>query len=186
MLITYGVCDALDHSSKNENEGGKLGIDVTDELKQDFDFTLLSDDTLLSKMKEISKDIKNLKQYKTNTKNPICIITVDKKVNQKEICNKLEILNKNIRILVIIDEKSNNINYPYMLLWRVVNNIDAQRDIYIYKQSVFIDATNKDTRDDYHRIWPDDVVCTKKVIQDLQKRDLINIDDTFIKQFAIY
>ena len=43
MLISYGVCDALDHSSNKPNEGGKLGIDCTEPLEENVDFELLED-----------------------------------------------------------------------------------------------------------------------------------------------
>jgi 4-hydroxy-3-polyprenylbenzoate decarboxylase len=186
MLISYGVCDALDHSSPIANEGGKLGIDVTQDINKKFDFELIEDNLLLSKLQDISKDIINTKQYKKHTKNPICIISINKTCNQKDIFDKISILNKNIRIVIVVDDKSNNINYPYMLIWRIVNNIDAQRDIYIYDDNIFVDATNKDTRDNFNRVWPDDVICNKDIINNLIKNDLIKIDDKFIKEFGIY
>jgi len=186
MLISYGVCDALDHSSNIANEGGKLGIDVVDDVVLNFDFDLLQDKDLLEKMQKITKVVKSLKQYKTNTKNPICVISVDKNQNQKEIFDLLKPLVTNIRILVAVDNNCNNLNYPYMLLWRVVNNIDAQRDIVTYKDSVFIDGTNKNKLDGFNRVWPPDTNCTKEAIDSLSKRGLIDIDKNFIEQFGIY
>ena len=56
MLISYGVCDALDHSSNKPNEGGKLGVDCTEPLEQSFDFELLDDAILLEKMQNLSID----------------------------------------------------------------------------------------------------------------------------------
>jgi 4-hydroxy-3-polyprenylbenzoate decarboxylase len=71
-----------------------------------------------------------------------------------------------------------------MLIWRVTNNIDALRDIFI-DNFIGIDGTNKSEIDGFTREWPDDVNCTKSVIEDLRKRKLINISDKEIKYFQI-
>ena len=72
-----------------------------------------------------------------------------------------------------------------MLIWRVVNNIDSNRDIYIDGQTVSIDATNKNSHDNFQRRWPDDVLCTASVIDDLKKRKIIDIDDNFINKWGL-
>lgn len=71
-----------------------------------------------------------------------------------------------------------------MLLWRVVNNIDAQRDI-VLKPFIAIDGTNKSEVDGFNREWPKDTHCTKEVLNSLQKRGIIDIDDKFIKKFGL-
>ena len=186
MLISYGVCDALDHSSNKPNEGGKLGLDATGEVENYQKIDLLDDATLLAKMQVISNDIRALKQYKTNTKNPICVIAVEKNKTQKMLIDELQPLFAHIKILVIVDEAKNNLDSAYMLIWRVVNNIDAKRDVFIYGSSVAIDATNKSELDGFMREWPEDTDCTKEVLEDLQKRGLIKYDDKFIKKYLIY
>jgi len=166
ILITKGVVDALDHSSPKFAVGGKLGIDCTGNDIAELGIEVLEDDVLLEKMQNISKDIKGLKQYYTDTKSPIVVITVEKNRSQKYLIDELKPLFNHIKILAIID--------------RVVNNIDSNRDIYIDDQTVSIDATNKNTHDNFQRRWPDDVVCTKSVIDDLRQREIIDIDDEFI------
>jgi len=71
-----------------------------------------------------------------------------------------------------------------MLLWRVVNNIDAQRDITL-EPFMTVDGTNKSTIDGFNREWPGDTFCTKEVLDSLQERGLIEIDETFIKKFGL-
>ena len=71
-----------------------------------------------------------------------------------------------------------------MLLWRVVNNIDALRDV-ILEPFIAIDGTNKSEIDGFNREWPDDTHCTKEVLDDLQKRGLIDIDEKFIREFGL-
>ena len=185
ILITKGVVDALDHSSPRFALGGKLGIDCTNDEIKSSNITLLSDYELLLKIQEISTDIKDLKQYHTDTKNPICIVKVSKNRSQKYLFEELKPLFNHIKILVIVDEKNNDLENAYMLVWRVVNNIDSNRDIFIDGQTIGIDATNKNTLDNFQRRWPDDVVCTKSVIDDLRKRNIINVSDEFISKWGI-
>jgi len=185
ILITKGVVDALDHSSPKFAVGGKLGIDCTGNSISPLGIDILDDNVLLEKMQNISKDIKGLKQYYKNTSNPITVISVEKNRSQKYLVDELSPLFNHIKILVIIDVKNNDLENPYMLVWRVVNNIDSNRDIYINGQTVSVDATNKNGHDHFQRRWPDDVVCTKSVIEDLQKRKIIDIDDTFINKWGL-
>ena len=185
LLITKGVVDALDHSSCRFALGGKLGIDCTGDEIEESGIILLNDGELLVKTREICKDIKDLKQYHTDTKNPICVISVEKNRSQKYLVQELKPLFSHIKILVIVDEKNNDLENPYMLVWRVVNNIDAQRDIFIDNQTICIDATNKNKLDNFLRRWPDDVVCTKSVIDDLRERKILDIDEQFIKKWGI-
>ena len=185
ILITRGVVDALDHSSPRFALGGKLGLDCTGDEVSELGIKLKEDEKLLKKMRKIDENIIDLKQYYTDTKNPICIITVDKTRSQKKTFEELRPLFKNIKILVMIDKENNDLDNPYMLLWRVVNNIDSNRDIFLEDNTIGIDATNKNQLDNFQRRWPDDVVCTKSVIEDLRSRGIIDVQDQFIKQFGL-
>ncbi len=184
ILITQGIIDALDHTANESLVGGKLGINATAKEVENGVETLLSDKILLEKMKEIDSNILELKQYFTHTKNPICIILVNKVESMQNIITKLKPLQKHIKLLVIADKSNNEIDNPYMLLWRVVNNIDAQRDVTL-EPFISIDGTNKSKLDGFNREWPGDTLCTKEVLDDLQKRGLIDIDEKFIRKFGL-
>ena len=147
ILITQGVVDALDHSSPKFARGGKLGIDCTGDEIEHLGITLLSDEELLSKVQQISDEVTALRQYETDTKNPICVIKTKKTRNQKYLIEDLKQLSEYIKILIIVDDEKNDVNNPYMLIWRVVNNIDASRDIYVINNLIAIDGTNKNKLD---------------------------------------
>ncbi len=184
ILITRGIVDHLDHSSSEQFVGGKLGIDATGDVVERGIRNPIDDAQLLEKMQAIDSDILELRQYYADTKTPICIITVNKSKSIQSDIAKIYSLEEHIRLLVIIDKTNNNINEPYMLLWRVVNNIDAQRDISL-EPFITIDATNKGAADGYEREWPGDVLCSKEVLDSLQERGLIDIDEVFIKKFGL-
>jgi 4-hydroxy-3-polyprenylbenzoate decarboxylase len=186
ILISKGVVDALDHSSPKFAVGGKLGLDCTGEEIDDVAINLLSDDDLLERMKKIADEVKDLKQYFTNTKNPITVITIDKTRSQKHLFEDLKPLFENMKILVAVDAANqNDVENTYMLVWRVVNNIDSNRDIYCDANTICIDATNKNSFDNFQRRWPDDVDCTPSVLESLQTRGIIDISDDFKKEFQL-
>ena len=190
ILVSKGILDALDHSSPKPLVGGKFGIDVT----SDDEVVLpkiekIADKLLLEQLRKKAShlDIRDLKTYFSETQNPITFLTVNK--NGKSVSSKLDIFKEfreHIRILIIVDSESNSLDNLYMLLWRVVNNIDSQRDISMDKEFIVIDATNKIPNVDiFNREWPDDVLCDKDVLADLRKRNLIEIQDDFVEKFQL-
>ncbi|MBL4729976.1 MAG: menaquinone biosynthesis decarboxylase, partial [Sulfurimonas sp.] len=184
MFITEGILDALDHSSPETLVGGKLGIDVTSahvvEAPQ-----FMTDDALLKEVKALIDDTVEIHQYMTITKNPITVISLHKKQSAKVYFKALEPLSKYLRIVVFIDAPKNDIFNPYMLVWRVTNNIDAGRDIFTADLMVGIDGTNKNKLDNYTREWPADVECTQSVIDDLKQRKIWDLEDKLCNRFQL-
>ena len=185
MLVSKGVIDALEHTSQKFAVGGKLGLDCTGDEIAELGITILEDEDLLKRMQNITNDVKNLKQYFTDTKNPITVISVDKTRNQKFLFEDLKPLFGYIKILIIVDNAKNDVNNPYMLVWRVANNIDSNRDLYIDDNTICLDATNKNSFDNFKRRWPDDVDCTKEVLDSLRQRKILDVSDEFINKFYL-
>ncbi len=184
IFITKGIVDHLDHSANEQFVGGKLGVDATEDEVEEGIKELLEDSLLLDKMQAIDSTIVSLKHYMKDTKNPICVIAVDKKESQLKVIDKLKVLKDNIKLLIIVDRANNDIDDSYMLIWRVVNNIDAQRDV-LLEPFIAIDATNKCELDGFKREWPKDTFCTKSVLDGLQEKGIIDIDENFIKRFGL-
>jgi 4-hydroxy-3-polyprenylbenzoate decarboxylase len=111
-------------------------------------------------------------------------VAVDKKASQQKLIKSLKVLQSHIKILVIVDRENNDLKNPYMLIWRVVNNIDAGRDVSL-KPFIAIDATQKGKVDGYKREWPGDTLCTKEVLDRLQEIGVIDIDEAFIRKFGL-
>lgn len=184
LFISEGILDALDHSSPEELVGGKLGIDVTAANKVEAP-NLLSDEELLKRVKELIPDVVNLHQYMRRTKNPVTVISVNKTKNAKEYFDALISLSTHIRIVVFIDDKANDVFNSYMTIWRVTNNMDAQRDIFISGLMVGIDGTNKTSLDGFSRRWPDDVDCTPSVVESLKEKGLWDLSDKLYKKYQL-
>ncbi|WP_420827471.1 menaquinone biosynthesis decarboxylase [Nitrosophilus alvini] len=184
ILISEGVVDHLDHSSDVQFVGGKLGVDATGEEIDELGIELLSDEELLEKFRKIDPNVIGLRQYKQDTKNPITLISYNKQRCVKKLFEDIEALKYHIKILVVVDYDENDLNNPYMLIWRVVNNIDAKRDV-LLEPFIMIDGTNKNRLDGFEREWPPDTVCDKDVIENLKKRVLIDVDEEFLRRFQI-
>jgi len=188
ILISEGVCDALDHSSPTYAYGGKLGIDCTEDNVNFPKKDIISDEELFAKIKDLDSDIVEIKQYKTYTKTPITVLKTKKTKPVKESYELLRPIKAHTKLLVFVDEKKNDLDNPYMLIWRVVNNIDAKRDIYLEKEYIGINATNKNELnelDGFTRRWPDDTDCNKEIIDSLINRGLIDVDEEFLRKFRI-
>jgi 4-hydroxy-3-polyprenylbenzoate decarboxylase len=135
--------------------------------------------------RDVESTICDLRQYKTYTKTPISIISIDKKEKIKEIFSRLKSLKPYTKLVIFVDKNKNNLNNPYMLLWRIVNNIDASRDIFLEKEFIGVDATNKGLVEGFARRWPDDTDCDMQIIEDLRSRGLLEVSDDFLKKYYI-
>ncbi|NPA57907.1 MAG: menaquinone biosynthesis decarboxylase, partial [Aquificae bacterium] len=104
FLITEGIVDQLDHSSYEPLIGGKLGIDATGKPVE-RKVSVLPDGELEEKVKKLDGDVVELKQYFTDTPNPITVIKVNKTKPVREIFNKLKSLKDHLRIVFFVDSE---------------------------------------------------------------------------------
>ena len=176
-LFSEGVCDALDHSSPSFAEGGKLGIDCTGNEVENPPLEILDNQDLLDNLSSIIPLSKTLRQYFLDTKNPITLLGVQKDSHSLQKFLKKSAfanLQKHLRILILLDDSKNDLENLYMILWRVVNNIDSKRDIRILGEIVIIDATDKNADDGYHREWPKETDCDSKTLESLAQKGLLS------------
>ncbi len=184
LFISEGILDALDHSSAESLVGGKLGIDLLAMHKVEAP-ELLGDEELLLKVQEVLPEAVHLHQFMRRTKNPVTVISIHKTKNVREYFNVLLTLRPYLRIVVFVDEAKNDVFNPYMLIWRVTNNMDALRDIFISDLMVGVDGTNKSLVDGFLRKWPDDVLCTPSVVEELQRKGLWDLDEKSSYKFQL-
>ncbi|AXL31846.1 menaquinone biosynthesis decarboxylase [Campylobacter jejuni] len=183
ILISEGICDQLDHASPNSCFGGKAGLDACEETQVE-ELEILEDEKLLELFKT-RVELLNLKQFYKESKSPIVCILLDKKEKIEQSFNKLLEFKKHFRILVFLDTE-NKLENPYMLVWRVVNNIDAKRDIFIKEKRLGVDASAKGEAEGYLRTWPKQTDCTKSVIEDLILRNILENNPDLFNKFEIF
>ncbi|EAH9320056.1 menaquinone biosynthesis decarboxylase [Campylobacter coli] len=183
ILISEGICDQLDHASPNSYFGGKAGLDACEEIQVE-ELEILEDEKLLELFKT-KVELLNLKQFYKESKSPIVCILLDKKEKIKQSFDKLLEFKKHFRILVFLDAE-NKLENSYMLVWRVVNNIDAKRDIFIKEERLGVDASAKGKAEGYLRAWPKQTDCTKSVIEDLILRNILENNPDLFNKFEIF
>ncbi|EIQ6962227.1 menaquinone biosynthesis decarboxylase [Campylobacter coli] len=183
ILISEGICDQLDHASPNSCFGGKAGLDACQEIQVE-ELEILEDEKLLELFKT-KVELLNLKQFYKESKSPIVCILLDKKEKIKQSFDKLLEFKKHFRILVFLDAE-NKLENSYMLVWRVVNNIDAKRDIFIKEERLGVDASAKGKAEGYLRAWPKQTDCTKSVIEDLILRNILENNPDLFNKFEIF
>ncbi|MFK0390607.1 menaquinone biosynthesis decarboxylase [Campylobacter jejuni] len=183
ILISEGICDQLDHASPNSCFGGKAGLDACEEIQVE-ELEILEDEKLLVLFK-IKVELLNLKQFNKESKSPIVCILLDKKEKIEQSFDKLLEFKKHFRILVFLDAE-NKLENSYMLVWRVVNNIDAKRDIFIKEERLGVDASAKGEAEGYLRAWPKQTDCTKSVIEDLILRNILENNPDLFNKFEIF
>ncbi|EAI4083706.1 menaquinone biosynthesis decarboxylase [Campylobacter jejuni] len=183
ILISEGICDQLDHASPNSCFGGKAGLDACEETQVE-ELEILEDEKLLELFKT-KVELLNLKQFYKESKSPIVCILLDKKEKIEQSFDKLLEFKKYFRILVFLDAE-NKLENPYMLVWRVVNNIDAKRDIFIKEERLGVDASAKGEAEGYLRAWPKQTDCTKSVIEDLILRNILENNPDLFNKFEIF
>ncbi|MCX2682915.1 menaquinone biosynthesis decarboxylase [Campylobacter sp. MIT 21-1685] len=183
ILLSEGICDQLDHASANACFGGKAGLDACS--KAHLETLELVDDETLKKIFENKMQVYALKQFYKKSQSPIVCVLLEKKKRIVELFESLLEYKKHFRIVVFLD-KENKLENPYMLLWRVVNNIDAKRDIFIREQRVGLDATTKGILEDYKREWPHQTDCSKSVVEGLILRNIIKDEQKLFDKFEIF
>ena len=184
LLLSSGVCDQLDHASPNACYGGKLGIDASIDCAPKKP-EILSDSELLAKFQSINNGILAIKQIFCESKNPIIYVKFAKNALVRDVFKALLSFKAHFKILIFLDEKA-RLDNDYMNVWRITNNIDALRDIFIDGEQICIDATSKGEIENYPRKWPDETNCTRSVINELIKKGLLENDLKFFEKYEIF
>lgn len=143
LFFCEGPLDALDHSSAKALYGCRLGVDATSQRKTKED---------------------------DGVENTFAVITIDKKENYQGRNAVEEYMKDHADKFVICVEDSVDSKDMSTVMWKVFNNIDAQRDIVIQGHKIGIDATKKLTGEGITRDWPDDITMTEDVKQAVEER----------------
>ena len=71
-------------------------------------------------------------------------------------------------------------------IWRVTNNIDALRDIYIDGENFCVNATSKSELEGYTRGWPMQTDCKREVVAELIRRGVVKDEPELFHKFEIF
>ena len=139
----------------------------------------------MAKFQSIAPNVRELRQFKKQSKTPICVVKFEKDHPVKELFTKLLAFTEFFKLLVVVDMQ-NYLENPYMLLWRVTNNIDALRDIYAEGEVFCVEATSQDVLEGYTRGWPMQTDCERDVVAELVRRGVVKDEPELFSKFEIF
>ena len=171
IWIIRGVLDVLDHSAANPLFGAKIGIDLTTRVPGEPDRKKHTDVQIpsvsLSPVQGIELAGRSLKGivscYPLDEpgKNRIILFGVDKTPERggdyfaRGLQEIKELENYNIMILY---DKEIELSDSSLVLWKLFNNVDPERDFYRKENRLIVDACRKGPAEGYTRKWPDDIL----------------------------
>ncbi|MCO4781070.1 MAG: menaquinone biosynthesis decarboxylase [Candidatus Cloacimonetes bacterium] len=190
IFITEGIVDALDHSAPQKLFGGKLGIDISHAIEGEPWFEAQPPvkgvppklEYMDQELAMLNSAITGFITYGMQSNNPVMILRVHKRTNP----NIGSILSKSIfskanlsffKIFIVVDEKNPDLSDGHRIMWRIFNNIDANRDLFLNEDRMLIDATYKTKEEGFNREWPDDLEMSEEVIKNV---------DNYQEKFGIF
>ena len=170
ITIVKGILDVLDHASPLPNFGSKLGIDLTERFKDEppriekkAPVNLLSRATVKNLiLSNVSGAADCLPLAENSAEqhpvlNAIMAVSIEKKSNRsgKAIATDILMLEDlgAYNIFILFDKEIDLDDAP-LILWKLFNNVDPERDITIHDGRVVIDASIKGPTDGHFREWP--------------------------------
>ncbi|MDF2676264.1 MAG: menaquinone biosynthesis decarboxylase [Bacillota bacterium] len=145
LVFSQGPLDALDHSSNEALFGCRLGVDAT------------------------NKKLFNINNGQTAMKNSYHIISIDKNSsNQGKEALKEYMKNHSDKFVIVVDSVSpENLS---VVMWKLFNNIDADRDLLFLDDKIGIDATKKLKEEGLKRDWPNDIEMSEEIKEFVNER----------------
>jgi len=186
--ITEGPLDALDHSSKKPFFGSRLGIDATTKFKEETDYDLNSEKEslfyqniiqtdLLFQLKQTFSFVLNIRLPQNDQYYKVLMIqiekTSDQDVKRLNIYLRKDPQFNQFKWIGVFDQYT-DINKNGQCFWRLFNNIDAKRDLYLDEIASFkvvtIDATRKLPCENGNRQWPNDIIMSEEIKNKVDKK----------------
>ncbi len=179
LFFSEGILDVLNHASDRAVYGSKLGIDLTEKIKGEDEFkrtlTNISSQPSLSpeSIIETFTEITSCKIIEKKNNHKVALATIDKKFMHQGLNLIEKFMSADdfslITVLIIL-ESHENINDSSTVMWKVLNNIDPKRDIYLFENRIGIDVTCKTGEKNYAQIWPDEITMSNQVIKAVDQK----------------
>lgn len=174
VTLTQGVLDVLDHAAPAPVFGAKIGIDLTRRLPEEPPRSVLQPETRAFSMKEVAKtlreDVPGVLEVRTYTPSGESSRAEPKarlvllRVNRDEIKDRigyseriLKVLSSGWAIYILLLDRDVDLSKDSRLAWKLLNNVDPQRDIQWHGQCVLVDACRKTPADGHLREWPEEL-----------------------------
>jgi 4-hydroxy-3-polyprenylbenzoate decarboxylase len=178
LISAKGVLDVLDHSSPTPNFGAKVGLDLTERFSGEPVRTDINKDAkttpplsadqikgLLANLPEGLKTICAIQPWdlsqevvlKKPVRNRILLIGLDRdqavagQTYAEQILSQKKLAPYNI---VLLYDANIDLKDMSLILWKLFNNVDPERDLHFKNSRVVVDACRKTPADGHLREWP--------------------------------
>ncbi len=168
IVINNGVLDVLDHSAPNPLYGAKIGIDLTSRVpgeppRKEYSWakTSLSSQKAFKVASKALEGIISCCPLKEPGHNSVILFSVEKAPHRggRYFAHGLPALEElNGYNIIVLFDKDIQLSDSSLVLWKLFNNVDPERDFYRKDNRLIIDACRKGSMDGHDREWPEDIV----------------------------
>jgi 4-hydroxy-3-polyprenylbenzoate decarboxylase len=175
LTLTKGILDVLDHSAPIPNYGTKIGIDLTARMvgepprrpaREPAAETPPSLEELLTRIQGQCEGVTKARWFpppsssKPSWHNRILFLAVakDKSRTGRSFAECLLTATElqAFSIILLYDHQV-DLGDASLLLWKMFNNVDPGRDLFVRDHRVVVDACKKTPGDGHPREWPDEL-----------------------------
>jgi 4-hydroxy-3-polyprenylbenzoate decarboxylase len=179
VFTAEGILDALDHAAPCAFFGGKLGVDATRRIagesprpEQTLRRGIIDQSDTLLRLKALDDGFADLRIIFNDICLPLAILKISKNANKRgPFFRDLLLSSKAFSYgIAVFYDKDVNLDDDALLLWKIFNNVDPQRDIVIREKVAIIDATTKSDLDGHQRPWPEELINRPGIKQRVDAR----------------
>lgn len=177
LTLTKGALDVLDHSSPIPNFGSKIGVDLTDRFSGEpqrlpsLSMQAVRPADIEGRLATIQQQVEGIQNIRcfpdpektdrfNRVRNRILLLTVDRG-DDKPIQYYVDTLLKKSELkifnMMILYDRAIDLQDNSLLLWKIFNNVDPQRDLHQQDGRLVIDACKKGPADGHTREWPEEL-----------------------------
>ena len=174
-LLTRGPADALDHASRAWSYGGKLIIDATSKLPEERGEAVGSrpeqnePDDFLSFLPAPAEALPSVEGLLEQRQTPdgfwLARLDAARPGSVRELAVQLaqQRAARGMRHLLLVDGET-DIHNLQDVWWTALNNIDAERDVWVQDRLLVWDGTDKRPEEGFSRQWPEKIRMSREIV----------------------
>lgn len=179
LFFSEGILDVLNHASDQSLYGSKLGIDATRVIDGEPPKSPAPDEIptpeagIVERVKENFPEVRSSRLINLSARRPILLVALDKQ-QPGQGTGFIRTFFENdafqsIGILLVL-EAHVNLDNTSQVLWKLFNNLDPKRDVYVFDHRVGIDVTRKMAEEGYRQTWPEEIVMSDDIVQRVDQK----------------
>jgi 4-hydroxy-3-polyprenylbenzoate decarboxylase len=179
LFFSEGILDVLNHASDQSLYGSKLGIDATRVIDGEPPKSPAPDEMptpeagIVERVKENFPEVRSSRLINLSARRPILLVALDKQ-QPGQGTGFIRTFFENdafqsIGILLVL-EAHVNLDNTSQVLWKLFNNLDPKRDVYVFDHRVGIDVTRKMAEEGYQQTWPEEIVMSDDIVQRVDQK----------------